>query len=43
MPKAERKPCSGWGREERIASISLAVEGPVTPAQLMMRPGVHCA
>jgi hypothetical protein len=43
MPSAERKPCSGWGREARIDSTSLAVEGPVRAAQAMMRLGVHCA
>jgi len=32
MPSAERKPCSGWGRDLMIASTSFAAEGPVVLA-----------
>ena len=38
MPKQERKPCSGWPRQHRITSISVAVFGPIFPAQVFSRP-----
>jgi len=41
MPKQERKPCSGWLRSRRITSISVAVFGPIFPAQVLSRSGDH--
>jgi hypothetical protein len=41
MPKQVRKPCSGWGREARTASASLAVAGPAFRAHDTMRAGVQ--
>ena len=43
MPRQVLKPCSGWGRLASTASASLAVAGPVWPAQEMMRDGVQPA
>jgi len=43
MPKQERKPCWGWGREARMFSTSWAVAFPLVVAHRMSRSGVHSA
>jgi hypothetical protein len=40
-PRAERKPCSGWGRLFIKASMKAAVSGPFFCAQATILPGVH--
>jgi len=41
MPKHDRKPCWGWGREARMVSTTRAVAAPLSAAHRISRWGGH--